>query len=50
MRKMNQVLTVCHYKLTFLFKLVLISSEVLFSDICLIQLYQEVLTVYNWLY
>lgn len=49
-RKMTQVLIVIHYKLTFLFKLALISLEILFSDICLIQLYQEVLTVYNWLY
>lgn len=50
MRKMTQVLIVIHYKLTFLFKLALISLEILFSGICLIQLYQEVLTVYNWLY
>lgn len=47
MRKMNQVVTIVHYKLIFLFKLALISLEiVLFSDIRLIQLYQEVFFVY----
>lgn len=46
MRKMNQVVTIVHYKLIFLFKLALISLEiVLFSDIRLIQLYQEVFFV-----
>jgi len=51
---MNQVVTIIHYKLIFLFKLALISLEILFSNIHIIQLYQEFyciqFIVYNWLY
>lgn len=48
MRKTNQVVTIIHYKLIFLFKLALISLEiVLFADMRLTQLYQEVFIVYN---
>lgn len=47
MRKMNQILTVINFKLFCLNFKALISLEILFSDICLVQLYQEEFTVYN---